>query len=138
MRKQIRPLFVTSGVIISFVGLVVIVSVNLDWILGRYPGSTRVSAENLRISASGQSALSRQAKYQTPAPLLTVRQWYGWRYRFDPEAERNLNANGDCIWMRQSKTALRMDYAVWVLLCAMPQGGTRISVNESLALNLWP
>lgn len=76
MRQQIQRLVSTNGVALSMVGLVVLASVNLNWMLGRYPGAARVSMENVQVNAGGQSALSRQAKYQTTETLLTVRQWY--------------------------------------------------------------
>jgi hypothetical protein len=83
-----------------------------------------------------EGALRQQVDYQTGDEFLVVRRWYAARLRIASASTMNPDPTGNCVWLTQSKLALRIVHTVSVLVCAVPQG-TRISVNQSVYLYLW-
>ena len=137
MKKRFVAVLAASGLAISLVGFGLIANLNLDEVLGRYPGAVRVARERIDFDSLDEGAIRRQADYQTGDELMAVKRWYVARFGIAPASDMNPDPTSHCVWLTQSKLALRVVHTVSVLVCAVPQG-TRVSVNESVYLLLWP
>lgn len=137
MNRRIVAALALSGLAASLLALVLIASANVAYILLLYPGATRVADEQIHFNSIGRSSISLQGFYHTPDELIVVSHWYAARFQIDPASERYLIPTGNCIWLSQAKLTFRIERAVTALLCSEPHG-TRIAVNESVHLYLWP
>ena len=85
----------------------------------------------LDLPAAARGAIERQAVYQTPDPQGTVKRWYVQRLGIAPADE--LYTAGTCAWLTAEQRFSWLKRDLSVLLCMEPDG-TRVVVNESIAL----
>ncbi len=130
MNRRTRVAFGAFG-LAGLAGLALVVNLGLNEAQQRYPGSVRLSDENLDNYALQHGSIIRQAVYQTPDVIQTVRRWYMARLGVPPASD--LATSGDCMPLVHARLVLKFEHSVSVMLCAMPHG-TRVVVNERLTL----
>ena len=135
MKKRIVAALAASVLAATFVSVNLLAGAYFDYLLSRYPGSVRLVGERFDFYYLDRGWISRQAVYRTEDELTAVRSWYVALFGVVPESV--MHEAGNCIWLRKSKVTFRIEHTVSVLVCAVLPG-TRISVNESVHLYLWP
>jgi hypothetical protein len=106
------------------------VSAHLDLAPWRYPGAQSVAGSETVITPLAANAFGREDVYLANTGFVKVLKWYQDRLEADPDRDLVIVPFGDCVWLLDTRQLLWVSRTLGVLLCAVPNGTTRISVND--------
>jgi hypothetical protein len=101
---------------------------SFGWAIGHYPGSARITSENIDLDYLRHGWLSRHSVYEANADRGQVERWYLERY--GPVSAADEQMGESCSGFRTSRVVVSIVYAVSITLCSVG-AGTRVMVNES-------
>ena len=101
-----------------------------DLAVWRYPGARSVVADQTVVNPLPAGAYAREDIYIAEAGFVKVLHWYLDRLEADPDADLRIVPFGDCVWLLETRRLLWISRTFGVLLCGVPNGTTRISVND--------
>lgn len=105
-----------------------------DLAVWRYPGARSVVGDQTVVNPLPAGAFGREDIYIADADFVKVLRWYLARLKADPDIDLRIVPFGDCVWLLETRRLLWISRTFGVLLCGVPNGTTRISVNDLLLI----
>lgn len=124
---------ITLPLLLASAALGLTLGAHWDLAAWRYPGAQSVVVDGATIvTPLAEGGYSREDVYIAEAGFVKVLTWYQDRLAADPDADLRIVPFGDCVWLLETRHLLWVSRTFGVLLCAVPNGTTRISVNDLL------
>src|SRR5262245_57653439 len=88
-----------TGLFVILAGIGLLIAMNMDYALARYPGSRSVGEARFDLSAIGDGQVGEASAYRTSDDLTTVWRWYRSRFYLEPRKRDEISAWPPCATM---------------------------------------
>jgi len=130
MKRLILATLGFGGLAIGFAVVGWLAALNIDYILGRFPGSMRVVSERFNLLSAYKGYVSQAGVYQTDGEVLTVWRWYAKHLGVEPE--EGMGMEGECVRLTNATQLTWIRRTVVVRLCPA-RHGTQVFATQSVS-----
>ncbi len=114
-------------------GIGLLVAMNLDYALARYPGSQYVGDKQFDLLYVHDGYAGEVSLYRTGDDVATVWDWYRSYLGFQPQNAGGLNTRTGCVTLGQTRQRAWVRRAITVTLCPTSHG-TSLYISQALDL----
>ena len=112
----------SAGLAVLLAGVGLLIAVNMDHALARFPGSQRVRQARFDLLSVYNGRMSETITYQTNADLDNVGRWYRERFGAQTPTDDTVNSRSQCLTLVKTRQWMFVHGAFQATLCSSPPG----------------